>query len=396
MRGLALLAIVGLVAAGCTEQLVTPGGCPELCPGGLPEIRDTVLMPVEDGDSTFYGYASLIDGTALPIANGGALGVSHALIRFIPRGDSVIVADTSRAFTIDSVVVSVVVLARDTTLGGLGLEFYRMPASFDSTTTFAELEAEMTPEHLLREVPVGDAVRSERFPVTFSGAELDKLTFAPEDSTRLVIGVRLTGPAGAGAYLGAVNGGDATPLFVTYTDIGVADTAIQKQPIQRGVQQNVTVHAAATPTSATLLTVGGFPAARSFLRFELPDYLRDSATIVRATLELIPDGPTVGIAGDSARIDARGLLADIGAKSVVLPDRLASTWITPGADTVRLELTRIAVLWQGSDPLPAAVRLSHGQEYSSFLAPRFRGTRSGTGQPRLRITYRPPYALEGF
>lgn len=396
MRQAALTLALGLVAAGCTEQLVTPGGCPELCPGGLPQVRDTVLAPVANGDSTFYGYASVLDGTALPIANGGALGEARALIRFIPRGDSVTVNDTSRAFTIDSAVISLVVLARDTTVSGLGMELYRLPADFDSTTTFQEVEAEMTPANLLRSVPIGDAIRSERFPVTFRGADLERLAFAPGDSTRLVVGVRLTGPAGAGAYLGAVNGGDATPLFVTYTDIGVADTAIRKQPIQRGVSQNVTVLSAGTPPSGSLLAVGGFPAARSLLRFELPDFIRDSATIIRATLELVPDAPTVGIAGDSARIDARGLLADIGAKSVVLPDRLASTWIHPGVDTVRLELTRIAVLWQGSDPLPAAVRLSHGQEYASFLAPRFRGTRSASGQPRLRITYRPPYALEAF
>jgi hypothetical protein len=389
-----LLVVVAVV--GCQERLVTPGGCPELCPGGSPVILDVVLDPVADGDSTFYGYRSVIDGIALPVATGGALGDARALIRFIPRGDSVIVNDTTRSFTIDSAVISIVVSARDTTVSGLGMELYRLPATFDTLTTFAELDAAMTPANLLRAVPIGDAVRSERFPISFSGADLAKLEFAPEDSTRLVVGVRLTGPVGAGAYLGAVSSGDGTPLFVTYTDIGVADTAIQKQPIQRGVQQNLSIVSPATPVSSSLLTVGGFPAARSFLRFQLPDFLRDSATIIRATLELVPDGPVVGIPGDSARIDARGLLADIGAKSVVLPDRLASTWIHPGVDTVRLELTRIAVLWQGASPLPAAVRLSHGQEFASFLTPRFRGTRSASGRPRLRITYRPPYAVEAF
>jgi hypothetical protein len=392
---LPLLAVVA-IATACTEQLVTPGGCPELCPGGTPVIRDTLIAPIVGGDSTFFGYASLGSATALPVANGGALGDARAVIRFIPRGDSVFVSDTARSFTIDSVVISVVVSARDTTVSGLAMELYRLPATFDSTTTFAEVAEAMTPATLLRTVPIADAIRSERFPIVFQGPDLDLLAFGEADSTRLVVGVRLTGPVGAGAYLGAVAAGDATPLYVTYTDIGSTDTLIQKQPLQRGVEQNLTVISPATPVATDLLTVGGFPSARSFIRFDLPAFLRDSATIVRATLELIPDRPLVGIPGDSARIDVRGLLADIGAKSVVLPTRVASVWVHPGDDTVRIELSSIAQLWQGVDALPAAIRLSHGQEYASFLTPQFRSSVSLSGRPQLRITYRPPYAVEAY
>jgi hypothetical protein len=231
----------------------------------------------------------------------------------------------------------------------------------------------------------------------FTGADLAKLTFVPADSTRLVLGLRLRAPAPAGMYIGGAAGGDATPLYRTFTDVEIADTLLQKPVLQRGVFQNVTIRGAPTPESPTLFRVGGFPAARALIRFEVPRYLRDSATIIRATLELAPEVPIVGIPGDSARIDARSLLADFGAKSVVNPTRSASAWIHPGADTVRIDVANLVALWQGvGNTSPTSVRLQLGQEFSSFLAPLFRSSRTATGGPRLRITYRTPYGVRAF
>jgi hypothetical protein len=230
----------------------------------------------------------------------------------------------------------------------------------------------------------------------FKGDELDKLSFTPDDSTRLVIGLRLRSATPAGAYFGAARAGDATPLYITYTQVDVADTALQHSPLQRAVEQNLNLFAGAAPPDPDLLRVGGAPAARSLIRFAIPDYLRDSVTIVRATLELVPNGPITGIPGDSARIDVHGLLSDFGAKSPINNARSASIWIHPTSDTVRIDMADLVELWQGATPLPSAVRLELGQEWGSFLAPVFRSTRSAAGRPRLRISYRLPYALEGF
>lgn len=392
-----LLALVGALAlAACTERLTTPGTCPTLCPGGTPEIRDTVLTAVVGGDSAFTGYSSVTDPLSLLVSNGGDLGESVALVRFNPRGDSVLVGDSLKPFTIDSVIISVFLQARDTTVSPLFLDLYRLPATFDSAATFAEVTAEMTPANLLRSVQIVDSARSGRFPILFVGAELDQLQFVPADSTRLVIGMRLRAAAPAGAYFGAALSGNATPLFITYAEVEDPDTARQHPVIQRAVAQNLNFRGSATPLDPNLLRVGGFPAARALVRFDLPEFLRDSATILRATLELVPDQPVVGIPGDSARIDARGLLADFGAKSPVTQTRSVSAWIHPGVDTVRIEIAALVALWQGSAGFPDAVRLELGQEYASFIAPRFRSTRSTGVGPRLRITYRPPYGARSF
>lgn len=385
-----------LLLAGCTERLTSPGNCPALCPGGSLDVRDTILDAVVGGDSSFTGYRSVTDPLSLLVSDGGTLGETRSVIRFIGRGDSVLVADTLRPFTTDSVVISIFLQARDTTVSPLFLDLYRLPAAFDTAATFAELDAAMTPDKLLRTVEIVDSARSGRYPIVFKDAELDKFTFAPEDSTRLVVGLRLRSATPAGAYFGASLSGDGTPLYITYTAVDVPDTALQHAPLQRSVADNWNVSSGAAPPDPDRLRIGGFPAARSLLRFALPEYLRDSATIVRATLELVPVAPRTGIPGDSARIDAFGLLADIGAKSPINSARSASTWIHPGSDTIRVDMANLVELWQGSAPLPSAIRVQLGQEGASFLAPLLGSSRSATSRPRLRISYRTPYALEGF
>jgi hypothetical protein len=146
------------------------------------------------------------------------------------------------------------------------------------------------------------------------------------------------------------------------------------------------------------LTVGGEPSARALLRFDLPEDIEDSATIVRATLELVPRSAMLGLPTDPALLQAKALLADLGAKSPVTTDTrfIASDTLAVGsADTVRLDMTSIVRLWQSSSERPEAVFLSLLPEAASFTRPVFGSTRSGTvGAPRLRITYLKPFPFE--
>jgi hypothetical protein len=391
-----ILFLATLLIAGCTEKLVTPGTCPSLCPGGIPSVRDTVLTALPWGDSSFTRYASVNSVTQLLVANGGELGNVNALIRFIPRGDSVFAGDSLKPFTIDSVVLSVVLQSRDTLVSGMALDVYRLPASFDTLTTYAEMQEAMTPDRLLGTFPVPDAARTGRLLMLFTGDELQKLEFTPADSTRLVLGIRLRSNTPGGLYLGALLGGDVTPLYQTFTKVDIADTALQHPMLQRGVQQNVSIAEHGTVRYPDLLTVGGTDGARALIRFPFPDYLRDSATIIRATLELVPDQPVYGIAGDSARIEARSVVGDFGAKSVVNNSNVSSAWIRAGSDTTRIEIANLVAMWQASTNSPHAVRVQLGPEYATFLTPHFRSTRSEQGGPRLRITYRTPYGTTGF
>lgn len=381
---------------GCTEQLVTPGSCPTHCPGGNPEYRDTVITVLPLSDSSFTGYSAHTSATSLLLSNRADLGESDVLIRFATRGDSVLAGDSLKPFTIDSVVVSLVLQQRDTTVGDFFLDVYRLPSLFDTLSSFEQIREEMVPDNLLRSLLIPAAAREGSFDMLFEGEELDKFAYAPADSTRLVLGVRLRSSAPTALYLGALASGTGTPLYRTYVQAEIGDTTLREQTLQRSAVENRTVREHELVEDPDLLTVGGDHSARALMRFEFPQYLRDSATIVRATLELDASGPLLGIAGDSARLDVRSMVADFGAKSVVNTNFVASDWVFSGDQSAQVEMTVLMALWQNNGLAVQGLRLQHSIEHSSFLTPMFHSTRSGGTPPRIRITYRPLRGLGGF
>lgn len=393
---LAGLLAVMVVATACAERLTVPGSCPSLCPGGEVVIRDTVIDVNVGSDSSLGGFNGPTDATSLLLSTGAPLGETRAVVRFLGRGDSLFVRDTVRTFTLDSAEVIVYLEARDTTVSGMILDIYRLPRTIDTLSTVADVDAEFTPDALLFSLPILDSIRAGPIPVPFQGADLAKVAFTPEDSTELVIGLRLRATGGGAARLGALRAGSIAAAFVSYVDIGVADTAIQKQSIVRAPARDFTVRAPTTALGPDVLTVGGFPSRRTFMRFTLPTFLRDSATILRATLELSGVTPIRGLPGDSVRIDVRGLLSDFGLKSPIVGDRGASAYMFVGDRDLSVDIASLVTLWQGSTPLPAAIRLDLGREWSTFLQPVFRSSRNAAGGPKIRITYRSPFRFEGF
>lgn len=394
--GLALVLGVALAAAGCTEHLTTPGSCPTFCPGGQSVFRDTVLMPVLGGDSNFTGYVAPSSLTSLLVSNGGQYGEHRAVVRFLPRGDSVVVSNSSRSFTVDSVAIELGIQDRDTTVANFVLEIYRVPPTIDSTASLATLDALFTPANLLAKVPEPATFRAGVFHVTLSGDSLARLAFSPSDSTVLEIGMRVRADGPSGARIGAPASGTFAPQVRTYVKAdGVVDS-LKATTIGRTAGSYFTVSAPLPPPSTALLAVGGIPVSRSFIRFALPPFLRDSATIIRATLQLQADAPLVGIPADTSLLVATSVLVDFGAKSPVIAGIGASQPLLPGVSTATLDVTRLVQLWQGTTATPSIIRLALANEGGTFLFPQFRSTRSASGAPTLRVTYRPPFAFQGY
>jgi len=119
---------------------------------------------------------------------------------------------------------------------------------------------------------------------------------------------------------------------------------------------------------------------------------------VRATLELIPTAPILGLPTDPSALAARAVLADLGAKSPVTEDTgfIALDTLPPGtSDTVRLDVTSLVRLWQADSERPEAVFLSLLPEAGTFMRAEFGSTRTPTiGAPRLRVTYLRPFPFE--
>jgi hypothetical protein len=395
-RGIVLLLGITLAIGACTEHLTTPGSCPTFCPGGQSVFRDTILTPQVGGDSSFTGFVAPSSLTSVLSSSGGQYGEHRAVIRFLPRGDSVLVSDSSRAFTVDSVVIEVGIQAQDTTVSNFVLEIYRVPPTIDSTVSLAALDALLTPANLLAEVPEPVSFRSGLVDVTFRPDSLALLAFSPSDSTVLQIALRVRANGPTGARIGTPASGTFAPEFTSYVKaIGVVDS-LQATNVGRAAETFFTVSAPSSPPPASLLAVGGIPVSRSFIRFALPPFLRDSATIIRATLDLQADSPLIGIPADTAQLVATSVLVDFGSKSPPVAGVSDSMALLPGLISASIEVTSLIKLWQGTTATPAIIRLALADEGGTFLFPLFRSTRSGSGGPTLRITYRPPFAFEGY
>ena len=384
-----LLAVVTI--AGCQEKLTAPADCPALCPGGQPQVFEEVFTAVTGADSSFAGYVQPHQAASLLVSNGLQGFEELGLVRFLIRNSTVSVRDTLRTYTIDSVALSVTLAARDTNLTGLQLLLYRLTPSFDSSTTFAAVAPAFIPESLIAAVPVPDTLNAGVVRTVLQGADLSRVEIPASDSGRLALGIRIVAPTATGVRLGALAAGTG-PIFTTYATLDVPDTGTAKlRTIPLGPAFNTSVSAVSQVADTMLLAVGGAPSARAMLRFNLPSRILDSATIVRATLELTPVAPITGLPGDLARLLSRAVLSDVGAKSPVssAAGRVPEDTLENGASAVRIEAVRMIELWLGAGGRPTALVLSLTPEAASFSRPVFYSTRATDPavRPRLIISY---------
>jgi len=396
----AALMSLAVAMTACQERLTAPGDCPELCPGGSPAVFDTVLNPIPLSDSSIAGYVGRGSGVALLASNGLPAGNARAVYRFSPRGDSVPLRDTLRAYTIDSVAIGLTISARDTLLDGVKLFLYQLPPELpvDTNLAFAQLDPLLTGENLIDSILVADTLNAGQVRTTLRGADLEKVAIPPGTGGVLSLAVGIGAPVPTGVRLGSVAGTNPA-TFITYVTLDVPDTgAVRRQSLTPGVAFNTFIRETTVEPDTTLITLGGEPSSRALLRFDLPPSLEDSATIVRATLELIPVEPVAGLERAPAVLQARAVLADLGAKSPVNNDErlLVSDTVSSGtADTVRLDVTPIVQFWQAASERPEALSLTLQPEAATFTRAVFGSTRQpASSPPRLRITYLVSFPFE--
>jgi hypothetical protein len=389
----AFLAAVALATAACSEKLLTPVNCPELCPGGQIIVYDTVLTPIVGSDTSFAGYVTANAATGFLVSNNLPAADARGFVQFIRRSDTVFVTDTARTYTIDSVAINLTIESRDSLQPGVALLLYKLPPTIDSTSTFAEITAAFTPESFLDTVVVPDTLLSGAVRALISGDTLARVALTPADSGVLRLGVALTAPAATGVRILTIRAGTGAPTFQTYVHAAVADTALQAVTITRVPSYNTYVTAVPFPVpSPTTLLVGGAPSARALMRFEWPSVLKDTAEIIRATLEMVPVGEVTGLANVNSTIVAQGVLVDLGAKSPLISDVSGSyTFSVPTSAPMPIEMLRTVQLWQGDAGRPPTLFVWLSPEASSFSAPVFGSTATPASQPRLRITYVRPY-----
>jgi hypothetical protein len=378
-----------LVLAGCSEQLTQPGQCPELCPGGTPEGQEEILTALNSQDSTFTGYTARSSGTVMLIESGAptAADTSYGVIVFKARPDSVNFRDTLRAYTVDSVRLSLL-SGHDTATRHVRVQLYRLPSSLDTTAlTFPGISPFFVPANLIGGKQLPDTALGDTVRILVKGAPLSQVALAPSDKGKLVIGVSMTGDTPTAGKIGNDRGA-LPPEFLSWVKPIVANPATVALTEEPSFNDYVSRQ---TPVmNPTLLTVGGVPSSRVLIRFPWPARLRDSATIVRATLELIPAEPVEGVRNQSGNLNVQGLAADFGAKSPIEPTSLGSLNLPFNTtDTIRVEVGNVVRFWQGG-LRPPAVFVSIVPEVETFSRAVFGSTRSGA-PPRIRINFLPRF-----
>lgn len=388
-----------LVLAGCEEELTVPGQCPELCPGGQPVVLDTVLFATEGGDTAFFGYTDRSGVSSLLISDGLDAGEARAWVRFAKRSDSVTVGGIVRSYTVDSVVVTVNLVARDTLVPGVKLILHRVPLTWDTLTTFAEVEAALSPASIIDSVTIPDTLKSGPVRLTIQDSTTLANLIPEADSGVLALGFRVRADEPTGIRIGAVAGASGAAGFATYVIADeVTDTSLRRQTLSVTANENFFVRnndiVVADPD---LLYTGGLPSYRSILRFELPSIIKDSSVrLVRATLELTPEIPLAGLRGDRAAIDVVGVTKDLGAKSPPAQGASATGLIPEDgtANPIGIDMRTVIERMRGPEGLPQTILIGLAPEGGNFYLPVFKSTRAAEGQPRLRLTYMLPSVVE--
>ena len=396
-------------AAACTESLEGGGACPALCPNRANEFQDTILdVVVLDTSVGNFPVAGL--NPFLLLANRGDTLQTSAVLRYDfmqtwyrrnGEGDTVTITD------IDSVWIR---LPLDST-GNRGTAPVLLEA-FDVDTTQSDsvtavVQSLFRADRLLGSVTftpssVGDSLR---IPLN-KDEVLDRL----RTGARIRVGLRLTGHGEIRILAFAF--GSATTLLsydpqgdTTYTPIRVTpSTSLANTTNEHQLAYTVypIVDAGTPPAPQGQLQIGGFPARRMYLRFEVPRRFLDSSTIVRAELlmtqvatpfarttdsviveSLVPT--TTNVVTDLRRVlDLAAVGAFVGVDSTVLDPSESGT--------AAINVLGIVRSWRFLPPtMSQAIGLRSATEGSVAAEVRFLSSSAASAEnrPRLRITYLP-------
>ena len=403
MRRRRLLLIgAALVAAACVEQIAAPGNCPDFCPSSKIDVVDTLLAANISRDSAYRGYVTALQSAVMLAAQLPGFVDSRPIFRIAGLGPrySISTTDTTKGDILgaDSARLQLLVERRDTASHNLTLRLFRLPITIDSTTTFASVSGPFS-DSLVRTVNLDtllsraghkDTVTGDSIVVDTVGHTLTislKLTppaarYLATDSGTVAYGLRVSADSRASI---ALSRGVVLQWWLRVDSLGVQ--VARKPAAQAQAFSNFVFDPPAPPIDSTL-AVGGVPTARSLMRVTLPRSIRDSSQVIRATLILRAAAPVGGAPADSFVMEARGVLADFGAKSP-LDARIADTAVIhPGTpDTVAVEVTNMLQLWAADTTAPTAILLRSRIEAQSLAEIRFYPSLAAAFRPVLRVTY---------
>jgi hypothetical protein len=401
--------VAAVSAAACSEDLAGGAACPTLCPSRNETFKDTTFEAVTL-DSSLSGYPVLGLAPDFLLANRPDTVVTRAVIRFDALTQEYTVNGSSATEPISTTDSVYLRLQVDST-GGKGADTVTIDLFNVDTTANDSVQAVVaslfTPARRIGGMRVVPSSIKDSLRIPILKRVMDSLIVG---GYRLRVGVRMSQGRGQMRFV-AFSSGAAAPS-VTYdanTDTTYSPIVVQASTtIPQGTTEQIlsyTVYSlidvGSPPPPTNTLTVGGFPAWRTYLRFDVPKHISDSSTIVRAellltqrrsffgsyqdTVSILPIIPTgTALVTDLRRmldLSADGLFAAVDSTRLVPSDSgvkainvltLARSWPALPAGVARALAFRIS----GEGAQPAELRF-----FSSEAAVGLR--------PRLRITYLP-------
>jgi hypothetical protein len=390
--------------ASCSENLDSSGVCKILCSQVGGNVQTVTLDGAVVLDTTVESFSGLGTEPSLLLTQRGDTLDTRVIVRFdslpetfSPAGDS--------ARPISTVDSAYILLHVDTlSIKGAGpvtIEAYDVDTTANDTSSAAVL-ALFRPDRFISAQTFTRAQLADTVRYFISN---DAVLTRIQNRNPLRVGLRATGEP-FGMRIFATEALQGPTLFFRATpDTLTAPLSVSpfsKTPtdnrILAAVLVDYTVVAKAPPPApANELAVGGFPARRIYVRFDIPDSIIDSATVIRATLLLnqLPNGaidptdtvklvPQLVLAGKIVTDPTKASQITIG----ISPDTL---FVKPGDSGEKaVELARAFSLWrvQKADTLPRAIILQSVTEGASALEIRFSSSEDIAAlRPRLRISY---------
>jgi hypothetical protein len=417
-RRLAVLLAVFVIAAAvaCNENLDGGAACPALCPAQNVAIRDTLIDPVLVFDSTFIGYPERGQELGMLLASRGDSIDVRGIIRFDSLTTSFVPAgDTARPIThVDSSQVRLVLDRRGAKIPTqVTFDVYDVDDTTAADTASAPLLARFgASQRIGTRTWLRDSLPDTLFVPLADSAVLDKLT----SQRRLRLGVRVSGNASVSLRVQTIESGYPARLLYkpTTTDTSVhiltvgptsATPAGSEDPeIRQDLTDFSLVAKYGLPQYPNTMAVGGMPGRRAYLRFNVPSYITDSNTVVRATLRLTQRPLPFGDATDTMVVHAHVVLAgpqvtDLRRATNIITTALLlvndSLLIVPRDSGVHaIEIFGLVRAWSNQktlvNPPPHAVVLRAAPEGLLPLEARFYSSTAPAGlRPVMRISYVP-------
>ncbi len=407
----AVLAVsaVAVMAAACTESFDGGASCPSLCPSKAVAFKDTTFDAVEL-DTSLVGYPTLGISTTMLLANRPDTLVTRTVLRFDalpgtfnPNAG----ADVATITAIDSVYLK---LPLDT-LGRRGSGLMTLDV-FDVDTLVSDSVASVVKSLFRQNRKIGsiDIIPSATRDTLRVSISKTVVLAKLRAGSRLRLGLQLRGASGQIRLRAFASGvGVPTLSFDPSTDTIYAAQVVNTNtnlPLATAdqalsYQMYTLVDKGSLPPDATTLIVGGFPAYRSYLRFNVPKSISDSASIVRAEVLLTQRRSTFANASDTVTIEplvptTTNVVSDLRRLlDLAAPGSFASldtSRLVPSDSGLRvINVLSLARSWPSlPTTVPRGIAFRIGLEGGQPAELRFFSSKAAVGvRPRLRITYQP-------